>query len=538
MSVSAVSYLYEAVLQGSHGEYKDLRRSDDGEGMPVEMSAGTILYSFETRQLTTSGELIEVFTHKIELPEDCQFTTSFYTKLWSAQAGTTAAGTTAAPTTVITTPTSPTTTVTFPPAAKNVAFNVVIPNPYNTAGGTIPFVTNGSDINNHFNPSSNNFPVVAGGIYYVEICAAVNSGQTANVRLAGSVPQTGVTWDATIQNGVETQCRGCLTVPANGASLSAVLDSGAVYSDPNFPTSLTVFSVQSSMTADAVSRTVFAVGVPNPPTGKNGTLTPLPMTTVIAPADPSVFNAQTATYTCKTTGNYFVSASVGAMVHASTGVQITNNVIPIGLTRSSLLYDGVTTLSRTTILPCTAGSTIQLNLLYGTVVNWDNKNAYNLTTFTIIPYEPANAPTPISWAAYKWYISFSSPPSQISDPFMFSNITLNQGNPISSTNPFLITVPVSGYYYVHLSAGAGLGNPEAGGYKTYTLSLKRGNEVLFAIEHLSSSLDASDVFGHGGIVQMTKGDVIRAVGAAESYYYSSLANYETSFSGMLLYATS
>jgi hypothetical protein len=231
-----------------------------------------------------------------------------------------------------------------------------------------------------------------------------------------------------------------------------------------------------------------------------------------------------------------VSASVGALAHASTGVQITNNAIPIGLTRSSLLYDGVTTLSRTTILPCTAGSTIQLNLLYGTVVNSDGVNPYNLTTFTIIPYEPANTPTPVSWAAYKWYISFSSPPSQISDPFYFSNITINQGNPITSTNPFQITIPVGGYYYIHMSSGAGLGNPQAPS-KTYMLSLMRGTQVLFAIEHLSSSLDASDVFGHGGIVLLNKGDNIRCVGAASSYFYSSLENYETSFSGMLLYST-
>jgi hypothetical protein len=400
-----------------------------------------------------------------------------------------------------------------------------------TQPGPIALSNIGSDINNHYNPSTNQFPVAAGGLYYVEACAGISAGQTANVRVAGSAPLTvGMTWDATIQNGVQTQCRSAVVQAASGTSLSLNLDSGSVYSDSNNLVSFTSFSLSNSMSDDALSRFVYAVGETTPP-AVNQTLTPIPLVTVIGPASPSTFNPNKALYTCGSTGPHFVSASVGVLPHMATEIQITNNVVSVGLTRTTTLYDGVTTLSRNTLIQCQQGDTIQMNLLSGTTVNSDNIHPYNLTTFAVLPYEPRNVSSPVAWHALKWYISYNNQGGQANlDPFYFSNVTVNVGNAFDM-NARTVTAPQSGYYYIYLSSGAGVGLDG----QTFTLSLMQDTNTLFAIEHKSTAEGATDLFGHGQIVHLNQGDVIRVVAQAPSYIYSSLIAYEVEWMGMLLY---
>jgi len=349
--------------------------------------------------------------------------------------------------------------------------------------------------------------------------------------VAGSAPLTvGMTWDAVIQNGVETQCRSAIVQPQSGASLSLQLDSGSVFSDSNNLVSFTAFSLTNSMTADAMSRFVYAVAPTSPPV-VNQTLTPIPMTTVISPASATTFNPTLALYTCGSTGVYFVSASVGVLPHMATQAQITTATQSIELTRTSVLYDGVTTLSRNTLVQCAAGQTIQFNMLSGTTVNSVSTNQYNLTTFAVVPYEPLNIQQPVAWAVSKWYISYNNQGGQANlDPFYFSNVTVNVGSAYSF-NSRTVTATQTGYYYIYISAGAGVGLSG----RTYTFSLMRGTQVLFGVEHLSSAEGATDVYGHGEVVHLTAGDIIRVVALAPSYIYSSLAGYEAEWMGMLLY---
>ena len=321
---------------------------------------------------------------------------------------------------------------------------------------------------------------------------------------------------------MDTNCRAGLIEPASGATLSLVLDSGTLFGDQNQETMFTAFSVSDSMTSDAVSRAVYAVGAPVQPL-VNG---PINLVPIISPTVSGVFDGPSATYTCTTTGPYFFSASVGVPANTQTRVQITNDVLPVELTRNSLNYNGVTTLSRSTILQCNAGQKVELNLLTGMVVQSGTAGfQYNLTSFTAFPYLPRNVSQPVAWAAYKDYIveSIGGP----TDPLYFTNVTVNIGNAYSEQSNTVIA-PVAGYYYMNLNVGAGIN-------KTLELTLQRQNEVFFAIDHTTTNLNAEDSYSHSVIVLLAAGDVVRAVALTDSTIFSGVVGYQTAFVGMLLY---
>jgi hypothetical protein len=443
------------------------------------------------------------------------------------------------PTYLCTSSTTPTTTTTtteapLPPNATQVAFSAGSTSPFSQDGGTIPLSTVTSNYNNHFTTSSNQFQVAGNAMFFVEACAGVGGSQTANIRVAGSSPLTiGMTWDATSQNGVETQCRGSLLQSPHGTDLSLVLDSGSVTSDNNTLIMFTTFSISDSMSDDALSKLVYATATTTPPV-VNETLTPIPMTTVIPSTAPSFFDQSKAKYTCPSTGLYFASASAGILMHTPTELQINNSGISVGLTRTSPGLDGVTTIYRNNLVQCQQGDTIQYNVLSGTVADWDGEHGYNLTTFTVFPYDPRSA-TPIAWAVYKWYISFNNQPGKttVLDPFEMSNVTVNEGAAYQESD-YTMTAPVSGYYFTCVSCGAGVGLSGS----TFTLQLVTGTQVVFGIEHKSTITGATDMFSRCAVVYFDQGQTMRLVGLAGSYFYSSVMNYEVSWIGMLLYQTS
>jgi len=437
--------------------------------------------------------------------------------------------TTTIPTT--TTTTTPATTRTYTAADKGVAFTATSSQSYSQVGGVIP-LNSQSDYNSHF--SNNQFSAVAGGLHFVEVCAGVQAGTPVNVRVQGSTNlQLGLTWNAKSQNGVESPCRSGLVQQASGSSLSLVLDSGVAYSDASNLNSLTVFSVSESMSDDSLSKLAYAYA-PNSPPIVNNTLTPIPMKSVVTPANSAAsFDASTATYTCGWTGPHIVSVSAGVMANTPTEIQITNQDINLGLTRTTVKFDGSTTQSRNVVINCVQGNKIQLNLVSGTVLDSDSTHNYNLTTFAVFPYIPRHVASPVSWGIYKWYIAFNNEQNTgntgVIDPFYFTNVTVNQGKAYDA-NSRVLTVPSSGYYFTCITSGAGVGKNGA----TFTFSLMRNSETLIQVDHQSTFEGATDMFGRCAILKLNANDVIRAVGNDNSYFYSSITAYELSWIGFKL----
>jgi hypothetical protein len=362
----------------------------------------------------------------------------------------------------------------------------------------------------------------------------VKAGTPVNVKVQGSTNLgLGLSWNAKTQNGIQSPCRSALTQLAPGASLSAVLESGEAYSDASNLNSLTVFSLTDSMSNDAMARLAYAYA-PNSPPIVNNTVTPIAMKTVIAPSTAATFDENIASYTCGWTGPHIVSVSAGVSANTPTSIQITNQDISAGLTRTTLKYDGSTTLSRNLVINCVQGNKIQMNLISGTVINSDDSHKYNLTTLAVLPYIPRNVASPVSWGLYKSYIAYnnevtSNTDTSPIDPMYFTNITVNQGNAYNS-NSRVLTVPSSGYYFTCITSGAGVGKSGS----SFTLSLKRNDEILIQVKHTSTYEGATDMFGRCAVLKLNANDIIRPVGESNSYFYSSLTAYEGSWIGFKL----
>jgi len=448
---------------------------------------------------------------------------------------------TTTPTTTRTTTPTPSTTTTPPPLSSlQVAFTADAPSSFSTVGSAIPLTDIVSDYNGHYSSGSNSLSLTAGGIYFAEMCVGVPAGSMADVRLQNSAPLSlGLSWNATSQNGVITQCRSGIIQTTSPTQIQMVLDSGSVYSDNvNELTTMTVFSVSNSMSDQAVAALVYAVAPETTPY-VNNTLKPIPLTPVIAPANPSVFNGPQATYVCQVTGPHLVAVSAGILAGIPTILQITVSTpgsIDTGVVRTTLKLNGVTTQGRNVIVNCNQGDTITYNVVSGSVTNSDGKNNYNLTTFTVFPYLP-RAPTPsVAWGIYKWYIAYNNQngAQQPLDPFYFTNVTTNVGDAFD-VNSRYVTVPYTGYYYICITSGAGVGMSGS----TFTFQLQdEQNTVLLSVQDQSNSQQATDMYGQCGVFKLQQNERIRCVGAGDSYFYSSIANYELSWIGMLLYTTS
>lgn len=331
----------------------------------------------------------------------------------------------------------------------------------------------------------------------------------------------GLAWESKIHNGSETACRSGLLQLMPSVTEQLSLDSGTVFSD-NGETMLTVFSVSDAMTDVARGRTVHAVG--NTSFGYTGVLA---LTATIG-ASSGVFDAATSMYTCAADGLYFFSFTAGANPFQATRVELdglkneTGQNRSFEITRNSLLHNGVTTLARNVLAPCIAGAKLYLNISFGNVVD---HAGYQLITFSVFPYLPRYVQSQ-AWVLLKDYSSDTR--NGPMDPFYFDIISYNKDG-LYDDNSRTVTIRIPGYYYVYISTGTARNTP-------VYLTLQRNGVILFAINHQTRTLEAEESVGHGAIVALNANDVLKVVGAVETYSYSSVLGVQTSFFGMILYS--
>jgi hypothetical protein len=173
-----------------------------------------------------------------------------------------------------------------------------------------------------------------------------------------------------------------------------------------------------------------------------------------------------------------------------------------------------------------------MNLLSGTTVNSDGTHPYNLTTLLVAPYELRNTSAKsCAWDVKKWYITYNNQPGQTDlDNFYFTNVTVNSCGAFDM-DARTVTAQWAGYYYIWLQSGAGIGKDGS----TFSFLLKKAAQTVFGIEHKSTAEGSTDMFGHGQVVYLDKGDVLSVTAVAPSYIYSSNTSYEVQWSGMFLY---
>jgi len=363
------------------------------------------------------------------------------------------------------------------------------------------------------------------GIHFVEICAGISPGIAAQVKINGGSPGTYYDYLSTSQGGVDSSCRSALMYLTLGVRISLFLSSGAVYSNDNVQTALSVFSVSDAI-QDAENHTAYIFTDPSSDASFGDYEVPF-TGAFITPRIQDTYNTALKTYTCRQTAPYFFTVTAG--VASSKNVQLQFEGFPLSLTlrRSSGLYNGLTTVARSFLVNCTAGTSVQVTLQLGEVST--GAVDHNLLSFAAFPYTPSKV-TATSWAAYR--SSGVDASSQTVSPVTFDKVVVNQGSVLNS-NTGTVTIQSTGYYYVYMSTAAPAG---LGMYMSmYRRTADGQTSKLFAIYRTSTISDSFETLVSGRIVRLYVGDVI-SVSVERGYQaYTENSEFQISFIGMLLY---
>lgn len=411
-----------------------------------------------------------------------------------------------------------------PSPAFEVVFQFASSSSYSTTGSVVPLDTEVVNPARRYRNST--FVSTVEGIHFVEECVGVAAGSTSRVKINGGAPLVGFFWSSNDQNGVTGGCRAMLMYFARGVRLNLYLEEGSTYSDPTYQlTSLSVFSVEDAMVSSAASSALLATTSEPANTTLVNYAIPF-QNPVITPTIPGTYSAATYTYTCTQTGPYLfsVSAAVPAGQRALVSLEGVASFFPTML-RSVGAYNGMTTLSRSYLLQCSANTRVRAVLSYGRLNT--GPADYNLLTFLVVPYQPRSV-TATSWAVYRSTVADAS--SRAIDPMTFDEVNVNQGSLYNSNNG-IVTISTSGYYYLYISAGA---DERQSTYMSVKRTRQGQKVTLFAIYRTATRADGIETLGHGSLQLLEAGDQLN-VAAERGYSIYSDADYATSFFGILLY---
>lgn len=330
----------------------------------------------------------------------------------------------------------------------------------------------------------------------------------------------GLSWTSTVHDGPETVCRSGLLQLSASAAMHLSLDSGKIFSN-NSETILNVFSVSGAMTDDGRQRTVQAVG--------SGDISSSPwlsfVQTIGVPG--GAFDKSTSGYVCTTGGLYFASFTVGAKAHATSTIELvvvkrSGHTKTFTTGRDSVRRNGETTIAHEFLLDCPAGASIVVKMKREEFT--DTAGGYRLNTFSVIPYLPKNVDSQ-AWSLLKDYVSYTQGAPM--DPFFFNLVAYNKDG-LWDENTRVVKIKIAGYYYVYVSSGTGEDKP-------LHLSVQRNGVKVMEITHEPRTQNNNESEGHGVIVALNANDILKVVGAMESYSYSTKEGLITSFFGMILY---
>jgi len=227
------------------------------------------------------------------------------------------------------------------------------------------------------------------------------------------------------------------------------------------------------------------------------------------------------TYSCRDNGVYLFTWSVGvaANTRASVSLQRARSGIVTGvwtLDRLATNYDGVDTISKTVLVNCLVGDTINLILNAGSVFS----SQHMLTSFSGFMYL-AEQGRNIAWGVYanEDYDVTSN------TRLVLQDIEVNEGGAFNTATNEVI-VPLDGTYFVYVSAGVQQG-------RYVTLNVRKGLEQQFSVVHSQFTQNNADHVGNGMILTLKTNDRLHVDIMQGSYVRAGQK--ATSFIGLYLY---
>ncbi|ESO09147.1 hypothetical protein HELRODRAFT_169090 [Helobdella robusta] len=341
---------------------------------------------------------------------------------------------------------------------------------------------------------------------FVEVCAGVGPSSVVRLQSLGAyLSPVGFDWLGTSQNGLETGCRSSALRFTSGVSFRLNVLSGEL-SSPDRQAGWSSFSISNAMKfySDFFSG-YSSVGLRNYQTVRFENIQANPTN--------ENYNAAEHTYSCKNGENYFFSFSAGVLPFTKTRLALDGLDKVFFAQRMSSNINGLTTISRSVLVPCKRN--VQIVLYNGQIVTGSNAT---LIHFMAFPYERNNGQS-ASWAAYKK----SNSTNQQYLSFETWDIMQN----VLAVDNSKILISVSGHYYVYVSIGT---SPN----KISSVSLRVNGNIIFRLERLSTNIDGIDVLGHGIMIFLKQNDAVQVAVENQSVICSEEFGYQTSFFGMLI----
>ena len=236
------------------------------------------------------------------------------------------------------------------------------------------------------------------------------------------------------------------------------------------------------------------------------------------------WNRSSSIYVVQVPGVYVISYSLAASAYQNPFVQLYATQSFVAGLYSSGGRNGIEMLSRTVLVDLVEGDQVRavLSSTYGGVYS-DIRYQTSMKGFLYKPYRTA----PVSWCVV-WENSVAS--TTIAgpvDPVAFNILLVNQGSGWDEAlNRF--TAPLSGVYYIQLTAGIAPENP------TKMELLINGTPVINVYRQFTSHSDR-DTRSKAVIIRLQQGDELR-IRLPSGYYLQTSAFRYTGFAGFRLYA--
>ncbi len=388
-----------------------------------------------------------------------------------------------------------------------------------------------------YNPLSlwdqHTYNVPEDGVYFFHMSSGIESN-TASAKELKGLPYPG--WNGLIRlsvahDTVDTHSGDFLASMTPGDQVYVSLEAGSsVFSDGQRQTSLAGFNLNETM-SDVVA---FSAST----TGFFGMVNrPIPFDNVLLDTTGS-YSTDSHQFVAPQAGIYYFSSTI--MVQTDGGPSqgnvraqfVVNGQTVSELWRESLSHNDIDTLSKAVMLDLQAGDTVEMALRSG-VVAFTPEYPY-LSTFNGFLYAPQwvvpNVPN--AWCVQTNQRQEATDTAL--DPVRFQVVTLN-GNSLFDPETNIITIAVSGLYYIRMSAGiSGTESPLPGADTALDMRLvSDAGELGISLHRGRNYNGLRDTLSRGVLLDLRAGTQLRVVLQPHTSIYSD-GDLQTTFVGFLL----
>lgn len=351
------------------------------------------------------------------------------------------------------------------------------------------------------------------GFYFIEICAGMIAGTTAEVATRGAYPPLAFVWTSTAHNGVVSNCRSGVLSMTRGVRIYLQQLAGGVSSNNDVQTSWSMFSI-----TDAIRSPLSVLSAVHRQPVTAPAVIPFINPTANPPGqyDPSSYQ-----YLCGSSGVFFFSFSAGVPGGQTAALRLVGLTNVFEISSASTVQNSVISIDRAVVAQCSSGR-VRVQVTSGQIT--PGGSSQNLISFQAFPYQLPNV-TSASWGLYR--STSLSANSAATDPLPFDVAEVTQAVTYSNN---VITLSEGGYYYTYISAGCPAG-------QRCFLTLRRNSQTLYSIFKEATNDNGVQTLGHGMVVLFQAGDVLKVVNEANSGIFSSQDGLHTSFVGIRLYAS-